>query len=392
MQAAQKLIGVNVLRREAMADAARHGRTINDVVERSVRLEIAAALRITESEAAGMLALGEALVEQFPTVLDSFASARMTERHARLLVESLQELEPEFHEQILSTAIELAETEPVGAFRRSLRALIDTVRAETLTERHIHAVRRRRVVLQPDHDAMTWVMTLMPAVEAQAIWDRATRIAKVILAQEGETRTLDQIRADVIADLLIEGRTDLHPAEARGIRATVAVTVPVLALLESAQDGAEPAVVEGVGPIPVERARELAGGAEGWMRVLTHPETGMVLSVGRDRYSPPPSLRRLVKWRADRCMGPGCGMPASRCEIDHRIAWEHGGQTRLENLNPFCKGHHIVKHHGGWTVRDVEGSFGAVEWISPTGRRYIVQPERRVPVFRTQHDGDPPPF
>jgi len=67
-------------------------------------------------------------------------------------------------------------------------------------------------------------------------------------------------------------------------------------------------------------------------------------------------------------------------------------QTRLENLNPFCKGHHIVKHHGGWTVRDVEGSFGAVEWISPTGRRYIVQPERRVPVFQTQHDGDPPPF
>ena len=392
MQAAQKLIGVNVLRREAMADAARHGRTINDVVERSVRLEIAAALRITESEAAGMLSLGEALVEQFPTVLDSFASARMTERHARLLVESLQELEPEFHDQILSTAIELAETEPVGAFRRSLRALVDTVRAETLTERHIHAVRRRRVVLQPDHDAMTWVMTLMPAVEAQAIWDRATRIAKVILAQEGETRTLDQIRADVIADLLIEGRTDLHPAEARGIRATVAVTVPVLALLESAHEGAEPAVVEGVGPIPVERARELAGGAEGWMRVLTHPETGMVLSVGRDRYSPPPSLRRLVKWRADRCMGPGCGMPASRCEIDHRIAWEHGGETRLENLNPFCKGHHIVKHHGGWTVREVEGSFGAVEWISPTGRRYLVQPERRVPVFRTQHDGDPPPF
>jgi hypothetical protein len=157
MQAAQKLIGVNVLRREAMTDAARHGRALNDVFERSVRLEIAAALRITEGEAAGILALGEALVEQFPTVLDSFASARMTERHARLLVESLQELEPEFHDQILSTAIELAETEPVGAFRRRLRALIDAVRAETLTERHEHAVRRRRVVLQPDHDAMTWV-------------------------------------------------------------------------------------------------------------------------------------------------------------------------------------------------------------------------------------------
>lgn len=392
MQAAQRLIGVNVFRREALADAARHGRTLTDVVERSVRLEIAAALRITENEASAMLALSEALVERYPTVLDSFASARMTERHAQFLVEAVQTVEPEFHEQILPTAISLAEAQPVGAFRRKLRALIETIRATTLTERYEEAVQRRRVVLQPDHDAMTWVMTLMPAVEAQAIWGRATRMAKAILASEGETRTLDQIRADVIADLLIEGETGLHPAEARGIRATVAVTVPVLALLDRVPDGVEPAVVEGIGPIPVDRARELVGGADGWMRILTHPETGMVLSVGRDRYGAPPGLRRLVQWRADRCMGPGCGIPASRCEIDHRVAWEHGGETRLENLNPLCKGHHTVKHHGGWTVRDVDGSFGAVEWISPAGRRYVVQPERRVPVFRVQHECDPPPF
>lgn len=392
MQAAQRLIGVDVLRREALADAARHGRVLTDVVEHSVRLEIAAALRITESEAAGMLAMGEALVERYPTVLDSFAGARMTERHARALVEAVDVVEPEFRAEIVPAAIALAEAQPVGTFRRKLRALIETVRASTLAERYEQAVDRRRLVLQPDHDSMTWVMALMPSVEAQAIWARATAMAKAILAQEGEGRTLDQIRADVVADLLIEGRTEAHPAEARGIRATVAVTVPALALLDHLPGGTEPAVVEGVGPIPIERARELAGAAEGWMRVLTHPETGMVLSVGRDRYRPPPGLRRLVKWRADRCMGPGCGIPASRCEIDHRVAWEHGGETRLENLNPFCKGHHIVKHHGGWTVRDVEGSFGAVEWTSPTGRRYIVEPERRVPVFRTQTDADPPPF
>ncbi|WP_375385670.1 DUF222 domain-containing protein [uncultured Microbacterium sp.] len=392
MQAAQRLIGADALRREAVADAARYGRALTEVVERSVRLEIAAALRITEGEAGGMLAMGEALVGRYPTVLDSFASARMTERHAHSLVEALDAVEPEFHAQLVPAAIGLAETQPVGTFRRKLRALIDTVRAATLTERHEEAVRRRRVVLQPDQDAMTWVMTLMPAVEAQAIWARATAIAKVILGREGETRTLDQIRADVIADLLIEGDTELLPPDARGIRATVAVTVPVLALLDHAPEGTEPAVVEGVGPIPIERARELCGAADGWMRVLTHPETGMVLSVGRDRYRPPPGLRRLVKWRADRCMAPGCGIPASRCEIDHRVAWEEGGQTSLGNLNPFCTGHHAMKHHGGWVIRDVGGSYGAVEWISPAGRHYVVEPERRVPMFRTVPDDGPPPF
>jgi hypothetical protein len=54
-------------------------------------------------------------------------------------------------------------------------------------------------------------------------------------------------------------------------------------------------VVEGIGPIPLPVARELAGGAAGWTRVLTHPETGMVLSVGRDQYRPPAALARLVK-------------------------------------------------------------------------------------------------
>ena len=118
----------------------------------------------------------------------------------------------------------------------------------------------------------------------------------------------------------------------------------------------------------------------------------MVLSVGRDQYRPPLSLRRLVKWRAERCMAPGCGMPASRCQIDHQLAWEHGGHTSLENNAPFCQGHHTVKHHGGWQVRQIPGSGGAIEWTSPTGRHYIVHPERHVPIFRPVSDGDPPPF
>ena len=242
---------------------------------------------------------------------------------------------------------------------------------------------------------MAWVHLHVPAVEARAIHARATAIAKTIVAQDGETRTLDQARADVACDLLIEGRTDLHPAETRGIRASVVVTVPALALLaetdaERDAAGLEPAVVEGVGPIPIERARDLCGDADGWMRILTHPETGAVLSVGRDLYRTPPALRRLVTWRAGRCMGPGCGMAASRCELDHTVAWEDGGTTSLDNLAPICRGHHRVKHHGGWQVRQLPDSGGALEWTSPAGRRYVVEPERPVPVFRPSTHDDAP--
>src|SRR3546814_668574 len=198
-------------------------------------------------------------------------------------------------------------------------------------------------------------------------------MAKVLAVEEGEQRTLDQLRADVVADLLVDGEVGAHPDAARGIRATVAVTVPALALLNNELAGqCEPATVEGVGPIPLQRARELCGTARSWMRILTHPETGMVLSVGRKKYRPPAPLRRLVRWRADRCMGPGCAIPASRCQIDHQVAWEDGGRTELSNLAPLCQGHHTIKHHGGWVVRQLPG--GAIEWISPLGRRYVEEP------------------
>jgi hypothetical protein len=388
--AAYQFEHVDAMRRELLAEASGRGIGVREVIERGIRLELAAALRVTERAAGELITRAEALVHRFPRMLDALSCGRTTERHAEILVDAMMSVEPEFHDRIVEAAIELAEVESVGTFRRSLRKLIEAERTQTLLERHEVALDQRRVRVEFGDDAMAWLMVYLPAVEACAIQARATAMAKVIAAREGETRTLDQIRADVIADLLIEGEATAQSADVRGIRATVAVTVPALALLDDAVPGAEPATVEGMGPIPIARARELCGGADGWMRVLTHPETGMVLSVGRDQYRPLPGLRRLVKWRADRCMAPGCGMPASRCEIDHTIAWELGGTTSLLNLAPICKGHHIVKHHGGWTVRQVDGSGGALEWTSPSGRRYRVEPERRVPVFRPAAARDAP--
>ena len=400
---AEQLTRIDRVRGAHLADAEVAGRAMTDVVMRGLRLELAAGLRITEHEAGDLIALAEGLVHRYPEAMIALRDGHILKRHAKLLVDGLDEIEPDLRGELVARALALAEVQPVGEFRRSLRKMIESARVVTLAERHRAALEQRRVYVEPVEDGMAWTHKFGPAVEARAEYDRATAIAKIIRAQEGETRTLDQIRADVMADLLIEGTTTAHPTEAHGIRASVVVTVPALALLEYddetvAASGSDPATVEGVGPIPIAKARELCGADATWMRVLTHPETGVVLSVGRTQYSPPASLKRLVKWRADRCMGPGCGLPASRCDVDHTVAWEHGGDTALENLAPLCRGHHMVKHHGGWRLRQVPGSGGAVEWTSPTGRRYVVDPERRVPVFTVSGDvagagsSDPPPF
>ncbi len=380
--AAQRYRRIDAMRQEAVDEAERYQLRSWDILERSLRLELAAGLRVTEHTAAGLIRAAEALVHRYPSVLESLSRANVTERHVEVLVDALEELDPEIRDRILPDALALAEAEGVGTFRRGLRRLIDTARHDTLAERHERAAQDRRVVIEPADEGMAWLMALIPAVEARAIHTRLTAIAKVLGDQDGETRTRDQLRADVLGDLLIDGETSAHPSAARGIRATVAVTVPALSLLDQHRVAAgEPPVVEGVGPIPLDVARELCGAADGWMRILTHPETGAVLSVGRHQYRPPPGLRKIAKWRADRCMAPGCGIPASRCEIDHTIAWEHGGHTSLENLAPLCTGHHTLKHHGGWSVTQVQGSGGALEWRSPAGRPYVVEPERTVPVF-----------
>jgi hypothetical protein len=358
-----------------------------DMAYRSVRLELAAALRVTEHTADGMLGMAFALVNDYPEALIALAEGRITEQHARVLVDSLAELPDEEAAALAPRVLELAESQPVGVFRRAVKKFLDAARSESLAARHERALAERYVAVSAASDGMAWLTALLPQVEANAIYNRLSKISKHLGEVPGEERTREQLRADVLADLLIEGNTSDHPEQAHGIRASVVVTVPALSLLdESSANNGGFATVEGVGPIPIDRARELCGGASDWMRVLTHPETGVVLSVGRDLYRPPASLRRLVQWRSERCMAPGCSIPASRCEIDHNVAWEHGGATELQNLTPFCKGHHTVKHHTNWRVRQLPDSGGVIEWTSPTGRQYLVEPERRVPVFRPASD------
>jgi hypothetical protein len=388
---AEQVAAIDRLRSVRIAEAGVAGRALSDVLDRSLRLELVAGLGITEHAAQELLTMTDALLHRYRGVFDVLSRAEVTEQHARVFVSVMDSIEPDLAAALEGEAVGLAVAHPVGVFRRLLRKLVDQARVDTLAQRQERAVAARRVWVEQVGDGMAWVHLYAPAVEAHAIFDRATRMGKEWKKAEGESRSLDQVRADVLADLMIDGTVPEHPGGVRGIRASVVVTVPVLSLLGDEHAGrADAAVVEGVGPIPIATARELCGAARSWMRVLTHPETGMVLSVGRDSYEPPAALKRLVKWRADRCLAPGCSMPASRCEIDHTLAWSAGGETAAWNLGPLCKGHHIVKTHGDWDVRQRPG--GVLEWESPTGRVYLVEPERRVPTFRPQPDTTPAPF
>ncbi len=67
------------------------------------------------------------------------------------------------------------------------------------------------MIVETADDGMAWLHVFLPAVEAHAIHDRITGQGKIIARHPEETRTLDQLRADMFGDLLIDGTTTHLP-------------------------------------------------------------------------------------------------------------------------------------------------------------------------------------
>ncbi len=152
---------------------------------------------------------------------------------------------------------------------------------------------------------------------------------------------------------------------------SINVTIDLPTLLGVAEN---PAQLTGYGPIPASLARELAADGN-WQRFITDPRSGELLDLGRKSYRPSQYLVDFLLARDRTCRFPGCRYPAHRSDIDHVTPWDDGGKTTPENLGALCRRHHRLKTHGGWKV--TSASDGSCEWISPTGKHYLV-PTRPV--------------
>jgi hypothetical protein len=200
--------------------------------------------------------------------------------------------------------------------------------------------------------------------QASAIYTSLDQEARR-LRRGDEDRTLDQLRADVLVDRLL----NRAPADS-GIKPVVYVYVDLLTL---AGLNEEPAELSGCGTVPAWLARALAADSNAvWRRIVTEPDTGQVLSVGRTRYRPPAALADLVQARDRECQHPGCHRPSQYSDIDHTRDFAQGGQTAEENLGPRCRRHHRLKDEPGWTYATASGGQGTI--TTPTGRMYATTP------------------
>ncbi len=357
------------------------------LAERSFRAEVAALLRITEKAAENLIGYSKVMSDAFPATLGVLRDGEISWQHATVIVDELGGLEQRARGILEHAALERAAQLTPNQLGRVVRLEREKLHPETIPERHDAARRLRGISVADGRDGQSTMFYTDSSVLVHAIFDKLTRGAKGIDTPTDE-RTLDQRRADLFAHFMlasIDGvPSDVVPDEFddesfvrwfRGVRAEVVVSVPVLTLLGESE---EPATLNGWIPIDPATARILAANTPGFTRILTHPETGVTLSVGRDRYKVPGGLKRFLRIRDLTCRFPGCTRAAELSDIDHTVEWQYGGETNHTNLAHLCRAHHRIKDSTPWTLRQSTDGSSVMTWTSPAGRSYITYPHNPI--------------
>jgi hypothetical protein len=346
---------------------------------RSTCAALAMATRIPERTVQRLTNDAEVLVNDAPVVLASLEAGRISARHAKTITDQLCDVPAEGRAVFLTKVLPVAEQTTDAEFRRRARVLRERLHPESITARAVRSEADRRVEVEPAADGMAWVHLFTTAPIAQGIAERIEAAAAESRAA-GDTRTCGQLQADALAALVLTGVTpeDVmsspvlpHPIEVQDhIKPTVQITVPALSLAGVSD---APATLDGYGPIDPETAARIAVNAPSVTRILVQPETGTVLSIGRNQYRVPADLQRAVRLRDGTCRAPGCGRRARACDLDHSIAWEDGGTTDVGNLACLCRHHHRMKHLPGWNLD--HGPGGVLDWTTPDGKRHRTEPD-----------------
>lgn len=365
-------------------------------VRRSLTLELSAALRLSERKVAAMLNDAEALCERFPTTLETLSRGAISYQHAKTMISESIGLNDDERVSYEEQALEAAQQTTPPQFKKAAINIRERLNPETAVERKKKAVEERHVETWHAPDGMGWLALYGPIEVVESVHAAARNTAQS-LKTAGDERTKAQIAADAVIDALMAGFTGCDSRVAAdgtssvpgdstnggptsvgsdirlgAIRPTVNVTVPVQTLMGLSD---EPGKLDGYGPIDPETARRLAVQAPTFTRLLTDPESGAVLSVGRKRYTVPADLRRAVEIRDETCIGIGCNRTAMTCEMDHTLDWQYGGETSYDNLDSLCRSHHLVRHNTTWQIHMMQD--GEFVWTSPLGRRYVIRPNDR---------------
>ncbi|MCC3302222.1 HNH endonuclease signature motif containing protein [Arthrobacter sp. zg-Y895] len=388
--------------------------------------ECAAILNVPQVTGQRLLSEAGQLCGTHTATLAGLEEGRFSYQHAQVVLEQCQNVPAEKLPGFEADLLKAAEGQTRTQFSAKARRLREKTFPETISKRHLTAFEQRKVTLDREEDGMSCLSAYLRAAEAQQIYTALSTAARGEQAG-GDFRTTDQLRADILAQLLMGGSRGIFTApgtpdvagtrdatevrrgtgrigndtdtdtdtdaatqdeertglgdvpEGTALRPTgpdegIVPRAEIMVLISAetlfgADD--EPAELHGYGPISAEEARRLARNAAGLTGLTQDPQTGEILGVGRRR-KVPAGLKRWLRARDGTCRFPGCRVSTANADIDHTVDWARGGPTDHGNLEHLCRRHHRFKTLGFWKA--CQPTPGVIEWTSPTGRVYRTEP------------------
>jgi hypothetical protein len=206
-----------------------------------------------------------------------------------------------------------------------------------------------------------------PTDKATAAYTRIDRAARALKTPD-ESRTLDQLRADVAIDLLLSGTGG--PSERTEVFLHIDLAT-YLGLNES------PAALAGRGPIAASVARRIISGPDTTLRrVLTDPRNGQAMELSPTRYPLAPAHDEFVRVRDRECRQPGCTRPAQSCGIEATRAQGEAEEVADQPVT-YCSRHRKLKGQPGWDYEVTPD--GSVNVATPAGLMHSTTPPSMHP-------------
>ena len=366
---ARRLAAVAGLLRHRVAAAERaeqeHEYAVIDGFEQTTA-EVAAAMNLSPMAASYLVTYAEALDVRLPKLAALLADGRTDWRTVRLIITRTDLV----NDDGVIAKLDDSLAERIANWhgwskQRIVNAVDAAVRVadpDAARERRVTADQGRFIGITAQDNGMAEVYGTVAATTATAFDRRLSQLAKQVCP--ADPRTLDQRRADALT-ALTEGRrlscacglpecpSRLETPQSPGVgQAATQIVVTVVASEQTIAGQSDlPGYLEGYGVIDAEQVRELAATAS--LR-LADPQTSAAAAL---RYQPSAALERAIRCRDLTCRFPGCSRPATHCDIDHTIPFNHenpavGGATVESNLKCLCRQHHRLKTFGGWQGRD----------------------------------------
>ena len=306
-----------------------------ELATEATAMELRAALRLTRRMADIELDLAEALVHRLPRVGRALQTGQIDLRRARVLVAGTEHLDQTQAREVVDQLIDRAGELTTGELRARVRSACTATAPEAANARYRTAHEERSIHVEPTvaGTADIHLTGAAPDKAAAAASARIDQIAKS-LHSPGETRTMDQLRADIAIDLLCG--TGAYQTTSQS-NVTVHVDLDTLARLTEM-----PGELSGYGPVIADIARQTAEQTRSSFRFrVTDADTGQPVAMGITRKRRHNAhQRRQVELRDIVCAFPGCRMPSTECDIDHVETWADTGVTTIEGSAPACRHDH----------------------------------------------------